>query len=92
MAGAVLIVFVSGFRSALGWYPLEILLMGGASSPARGWRCELSVFWIELVDWLLLAYGEAPSRISLRPWLILLSTLSRRDAPPAPISFPCVAV
>jgi hypothetical protein len=38
-----------------------------------------SAFWIETVDWLWLAYGELPNRISLNPWLILLSTLSLRD-------------
>jgi hypothetical protein len=43
---------------------------------------------MEDVDWLLLAYGELPSRISLKSRPILLSTLSRRlpamEASPSP--------
>jgi hypothetical protein len=36
--------------------------------------------WIDVVDWLWLAYGELPKRMSWKPWLILLSTLSLLDS------------
>lgn len=43
------------------------------------------------VDWLLLTYGEEPRRMSLIPWLILLSTLSRLGPPAAARCSPRVA-
>lgn len=43
-----------------------------------------SAFWIDVVDWLWLAYGEPPNLMSLKPWFILLSTLSRRDSDSTP--------
>lgn len=43
------------------------------------------------VDWLLLTYGEEPRRMSLIPWLILLSTLSRLSPPAAARCSPRVA-
>jgi hypothetical protein len=81
MVGAVrmALAVVSGFLSVLGWYPFEMRFTDRLSRPGRGFRCVFSVFWIDTVDWLWLAYGELPNRMSLNPWLILLSTLSLRD-------------
>lgn len=81
MVGAVRIAFAvgSGFLSVLGWYPFEMRFTDKLSKPGRGFRCVFSVFWIDAVDWLWLVYGELPSRRSLKPWFILLSTLSLRD-------------
>lgn len=82
MAGAVrpALGMDSGFRSALGWYPLDIRCMVRLSKPGRGCRCVESVFWMELLDWLWMGYGDPARRMSLKFWFIRLSTLVRRDS------------